>query len=324
MDNNIDIVVPWVNDADPIWLKKKEKFISNKLAEGELTSKNRFFDYGTLKYVLRSIERNMPWIHQVFLLTDQQCPNWINLNHVHLIDHKAFINGRLPTFNSNAIMTSIGNIPGLSDKFIVFNDEFIVWQKTKVSDFFKNNLPVDSLIEIGTVPFKDGFFHISQNDVALINATFSKHKIMKKRWNKFFNYKYGIQNLRTILSLPYKAFLGFQNQHLAIPYTKNDFKIAYKKFPESFKTTWDHQFRQLDDINEWLVRYLRNLNGNFVPGYLNGQFFTLSDFKERIPTVKHKSKMVVINDDGCYSSNVFEHLNVFLEDQFAEKSKYEK
>lgn len=324
MDDNIDIVIPWVDDSDPTWLKKKKKYTTNVNVDSEMANKNRFFDYGTLKYVLRSIEINMPWVHKVFLLTDQQFPDWINLDRIQLVDHTEFIHGKLPTFNSNVIMTNLGNIPKLSNQFILFNDELIVWRKTKKKDFFRRGLPVDSLIETGTVPFSDGFFHVSQNDVALINSLFSKRKCMKEKFTKFFNYKYGIENLRTLLSLPYKAFLGFQNQHLIMPYKKNDFDDAYKKFSENFQTTWQHRFRQPDDINEWLVRYLRNLSGNFIPGYLNGQFFTLADFKEKAPNIKRKSKVIVINDDGCYAPSVFKNLNAILETRFAKKSKFEK
>lgn len=324
MDSNVDIVIPWVDDSDPIWLKKKSRYMDNVQVSNELATENRFFDYGTLKYVLRSIEKNMPWIHNVFLLTDQQRPDWINSTNLTVVDHKDFIKGTLPTFNSNVIMTNINHIPNLSDKFIVFNDEFIVWKPTQISDFFKNGIPVDSLIETGTVPFEDGFFHISQNGVAICNSLFSKRVTIKNNLNKFFNYKYGIQNLRTLLSLPYGGFIGFQNQHLTIAYKKMDFNNAYKLCPEVFNNTWKHRFRQFDDINEWVVRYIRNLNGDFIPGYLKGQFFTLSNFKNKLPSIKYNSKIIVINDDGCYDSEVFKNLNTLLSKQFSEKSKYEK
>lgn len=52
MDDNIDIVIPWVDDSDPTWLKKKKKYTTNVIVDSEMANKNRFFDYGTLKYVL--------------------------------------------------------------------------------------------------------------------------------------------------------------------------------------------------------------------------------------------------------------------------------
>lgn len=323
MQEKIDVVIPWVDDNDTKWIEKKNHF-SGKSSIGELDTKNRYHDYGTLLYVLRSIEKNMPWINDVFLLTDHQVPEWINLDKVRIVDHTHFIDGKLPTFNSNVIMTSIGKIKELSDKFIVFNDEFIVWNKVEISDYFQDGLPVDSLIETGTVPKIDGFFHISQNGVALANEKFSKRAVMLKNIKSFFNLKYGIDNLRTVLSLPYAGFLGFQNKHLTVPYRKNDFILAYELCPEAFQLTWTHQFRELSDINEWTVRYLRNLNGDFIPGYLHGQFFTLSDFKKRSPKVKKNSKIVVVNDDGFYETETMKQVHRFLQSRFSEVSKYEK
>jgi len=322
-DDKIDIVIPWVDDSDEKWILKKNKFIDNKINK-KLANDNRFFDYGTLKFTLRSIDKFMPWVNDVFILTDGQQPEWLSIENVKVIDHKDFIQGKLPTFNSNVIMTNIAHIKNLSNNFIIFNDEVIVWSQLRKSDFFLDGLPVDSLIETGTVPKSDGFFHISQNDVAIVNDLFKKRKTIKQNWHNFFNFHYGFQGLRSILALPYSGFIGFQNQHLALPYTKEDFKNAYKLCPEAFSRTWNHRFREFDDINEWLVRYIRNLQGYFHPGYLKGNFFTLSSFKDGLPKIKSSSKIIVINDDGYYNKKNFLKIYEFLDQYFPEKSKYEK
>ncbi|MCJ2385368.1 Stealth CR1 domain-containing protein [Lactiplantibacillus plantarum] len=324
MDKQIDVVIPWVDDGDSEWVKKKNQFLDSDEGYGQFAASNRYTEYGTLKYVLRSIEHNMPWVGKIFLLTDNQVPSWLNLKNTIIVDHKEFIKGKLPTFNSNVILTSIGNIKDLSENFIIFNDETIVWSPVKKENFFVNDLPVDSLIESGTVPKIDGFFHISQNDVAIINEHFNKRQVYKEHFFKFFNFKYGIQNIRNILSLPYGGFLGFQNQHLVMPYTKANFQNAYKMFNDDFEKTWTHRFRELSDVNEWLIRYARNVEGKFQPGYLKGQFFSLSDFQTSTPEIKKNTKIVVINDDGNYSASVTTTVNRFLQTRFPEKSKYEK
>lgn len=55
----IDIVVPWVNSQDKSWIAKKEKFKNFNLKERIETgsSDERYRDYGTLKYLFRSIEK---------------------------------------------------------------------------------------------------------------------------------------------------------------------------------------------------------------------------------------------------------------------------
>ena len=98
----IDLVIPWVNGEDPQWQQKAAPYLSVKDFNGE-----RFRDWGILKYLFRSIDRYLPWVNQIYLVTDNQIPNWLNLNnsHVQVIDHHEIIDDQfLPTFNSNAIL----------------------------------------------------------------------------------------------------------------------------------------------------------------------------------------------------------------------------
>ncbi|WP_270766010.1 stealth family protein [Weissella confusa] len=128
----IDVVIPWVDGSDPKWKKKKEEYQSKASlsTNDEMVSQNRYDDYGTLKYLMRSIEENMPWVGNVFLLTDNQMPKWLNKKNVKVVDHVNFIKGSLPTFNSNVIMMNLHNIPGLAERFVLLNDDYIIWSKT--------------------------------------------------------------------------------------------------------------------------------------------------------------------------------------------------
>jgi UDP-N-acetylglucosamine-lysosomal-enzyme len=40
---------------------------------------NRYRDSDELRYSIRSIVKNAPWIRRIFIVTDNQVPNWINL-----------------------------------------------------------------------------------------------------------------------------------------------------------------------------------------------------------------------------------------------------
>lgn len=320
----IDVVIPWVDGSDPKWKEKKEEYLSNKSlsSNDEMVSQNRYDDYGTLKYVMRSIEENMPWVGNVFLLTDNQMPKWANEKTVKVVDHMDFILGSLPTFNSNVIMTNLHNIPGLAERFVLLNDDTIIWSKTSERDFFIGNLPVDILVETGTVPKTDGFFHISQNGVALMNESFNKRDVIKEHFSKFFSLKYGLAIIRTVISLPYGGFLGFLNPHLALPYTRQDFIRFETTFPEIMQATNEHRFRDSTDINDWAVRYFRNLEGRFVPGKLKGKFLTTSQFSHDV-SVANTEQIVVINDDNQATETDISKVISFLEAKFAKKSKYE-
>ena len=119
-DKKIDLVYTWVDGNDIEWQKKK--FIAeNKGTFDEYAiSKSRFRDNNELKYSLRSVEQNMPWINRIYIVTDNQVPEWLDTTNpkVSIIDHKdIFPKEALPTFNSRAIEHCIVNIPNLSEHF---------------------------------------------------------------------------------------------------------------------------------------------------------------------------------------------------------------
>ncbi|MBJ7687545.1 capsule biosynthesis protein CapG [Weissella confusa] len=323
IEEKIDVVIPWVDGSDPIWNKKKNEYLSgNDESVDEMKSNNRFDDYGTLKYLFRSIEMYMPWVNNVFLVTDHQVPKWLDVARVKVVDHTEFIDGELPTFNSNVIVTSVYKISELSENFILMNDDLVLWNRNLPEDYFINELPVDVLVENSVVPFQDGFFHISQNGTALVNKIFNKREVMKNNFRKFFNLKYGFNQVRTLLSIPYGGFVGFYNPHLALAYRKSDFKNFEKIGMLELRNTWSNRFREPSDINDWAVRYYRNVKGDFVPGKLNGLYLTVGDFKKTVK-VGPKVKMLVINDDGVRDEEILHNLEKILNDKFFEKSKYE-
>ena len=51
---------------------------------------NRFNDNNELKYSLRSVEKNMPFIRNIFIVTNGQIPSWLNLNNskIKIVTHK--------------------------------------------------------------------------------------------------------------------------------------------------------------------------------------------------------------------------------------------
>ena len=67
MEMNIDLVYLWVDGNDPKWLEKKNRFIEKKI-----NTVGRYQDNQELKYSLRSIEKHLPWIRKIFIVTDDQ------------------------------------------------------------------------------------------------------------------------------------------------------------------------------------------------------------------------------------------------------------
>ena len=86
----IDFVVTWVNGEDPVWLAKKNEVIQKSKREDEFTSENRYRDLGLFNYWFRSIEKFAPWVNHIYLVTDQQVPDFLNVRNekVTVVDHK--------------------------------------------------------------------------------------------------------------------------------------------------------------------------------------------------------------------------------------------
>lgn len=106
-------------------------------------SENRFQDNQELKYSLRSLEKYAPWVRNVFLVTNGQVPNWLNLSHpkIKIITHNQIFENKshLPTFSSPAIETHLHRIPGLSKRFLYFNDDVLLGKPIWPDDFFTHS-----------------------------------------------------------------------------------------------------------------------------------------------------------------------------------------
>lgn len=324
----IDIILPWVDDSDEHWREKKNKYFP----DNDLENAQRYRDFGTLKYVLRSIDRNAPYIRKIFLLTDNQIPEWLdtNNNKIEIVDHKQFISPQnLPTFNSNAIELNSYKIKNLSEHFIVFNDDTLILKKTKPIDFFsKRGVPRDFAVQFVFMP-SDDFAHIGINNVILINKQFDKHEWVKKNYKKIFSLKNGlIMNLMNLTLLPLPKITRFFDPHIPLAYTKTNFKKAAEIFEQSFESTSAHKKRCNTDISHWTVRYYQLMTGKFVPRSPKfGKYLTIQDtdgFKKAIK--KKHVKTVVLNDKVRDNQDMLNAQNTLreLNDLFPNKSVYEK
>ena len=72
--SNMDIVITYVDGNDPEWKKDYEHYTDTPVMD------KRFRDWGTLKYLLRGVECNMPFVRNVFLVVSHptQVPEWVD------------------------------------------------------------------------------------------------------------------------------------------------------------------------------------------------------------------------------------------------------
>ena len=140
----VDIVYLWVDGNDAQWRARR------RLARQRLTFddqvdmaaysnvEGRFRDNDELRYSLRALEQFFPGHGHVYLVTDQQTPNWLSRHpRLTVIDHRELIPANaLPTFDSGHIESYIHRIPGLSERYIYFNDDVFLGAPLDLNHWF--------------------------------------------------------------------------------------------------------------------------------------------------------------------------------------------
>lgn len=108
---------------------------------------SRVRDLDQLRFSLRLLDQNIPWVRQVFLITDGSAPSWLNTSKVKVIDQYDLIPQNRkhivsPIHNSQQVETYMHRIPGLAEHFIYFNDDMFVGRPLAREFFFKDGKPV--------------------------------------------------------------------------------------------------------------------------------------------------------------------------------------
>lgn len=326
---DIDFVVPWVDNTDPVWLEKKKKYTGTEVKEGN--SEVRYRDWDTLKYWFRGVEKFAPWVRYVYFITDDQKPEWLNIDHPKLkwVKHKDYIPLEyLPTFNSNVIEWNLHRIEGLSDNFVYFNDDVFLINSTNPEDFFEDGVPCD-YPQIGAINSRGFFLHMIINNYVLINRNLSMKKSIKQNPLPWLR----AQKLKFIVNVAmFKAsnmLLRVQDQHIQISYNKKYFQKLWDAEYDIIHKTCQNKLRSVEDITSWCVREWQILSNDFHFKKPIGKYFLTADLSNGNGAIeyikKQKGKTICLNDNEVETD--FElHKRMILnefEKLFPEKSSFE-
>ncbi|MEU6882279.1 stealth conserved region 3 domain-containing protein [Streptomyces sp. NPDC046712] len=186
VDFPVDAVYTWVNGGDIVWQERKNAVLASMgmATESAATSAARFRNRDELRYSLRSIDMYAPWIRNIYIVADNQAPEWLDRSHprVRVVDHTEIFGdrGQLPTYNSHAIESQLHHIEGLSEHFLYFNDDVFVGRTLTPSMFFLGNGTAKHFMSPTSVPMapaSDGDeFNMSaaKNNRALIHGSFGQ------------------------------------------------------------------------------------------------------------------------------------------------------
>lgn len=321
-NNDIDIVIPWVNSTDEVWFEKyKEASLKYK---GD-KDPQRIRDFGLFKYWLRSVAENASWIRKIHLLLDSktQIPNWLNTNNekIEIHYHKDFIDEEyLPSFNSNIFFAFCYKLKNLTENFIYLNDDIFIMNKTSPDDFFKDGKPIDTSI-------KSLQINANPVDEFWLNKMHVKYKPNQK-----YNFFHQIVFNDIKLAEKYTGkFNIYKNVHVGITAKKSEVEKIFKELDKDLRkyNKPDDKFRQSYNVNcDWLYRYIRLNLGNFSDSKLNDFAYIEShnnNYKEIYKLMQVK-KILCIND--CLNKMdsfdfIKKYLNELFSIKFPNKSEFE-
>lgn len=137
----VDAVITWVDGNDAALNAKRAKFINGdtSLLAKDIAGATRYVERGEIHWCVRSINKFMPWIRRIFIVTDGQDPKVESRIPVEIVDHKVIFRGYeqyLPTFNSLSIEAMLWRIPGLNEHFIYLNDDVLICRPVTPNNFF--------------------------------------------------------------------------------------------------------------------------------------------------------------------------------------------
>lgn len=156
----IDAVITCVDGSDGAWKARFRHAMVSEEGYGEADVRGRApaarpralrYDEEVFYNVL-GILRNAPWIRTVWIvMQDPQRPQQLaemrqaaadltgGRTAVQVVPHSAILRGdQRPTFNSYCITSNVWRIPGLSERFVFFNDDFFVNRPVSPDWFFDN------------------------------------------------------------------------------------------------------------------------------------------------------------------------------------------
>ena len=80
-DLTVDLVYLWVAGQDPAHRAKRNFWLREYgLSPAVFNPDVRYVESDELRYSLRSVERFLPWVRRIFIVTDNQVPSWLDVS----------------------------------------------------------------------------------------------------------------------------------------------------------------------------------------------------------------------------------------------------
>lgn len=318
----IDVVLPWVNPEDDAWFSDYksacEKYEGDK-------DPQRIRDFGTIRYVLRGIEQNMPFVRYVHLLiySETQIPEWLNIEHPKLkIHYHEEICKK--SFNCLYFSTYIYRLKDLAEHFIWLNDDVIPLNKMSEGDFFIDGIPVDTDRKsklINSNPIHEEM--LEKSGMTL------ERQMQEKRFDLFQNIV--LNSVRLARYYTTKDNIWY-NAHVGCNCLRSEYEKIMEDLSDNLESIFsDYRFRTKDQIDTvWFYRYVRLSNGNFVRRKDPSKFIYREIYDDNVDFINEEYakgvKLLCLNDLFKNGSDFIKaKINIKkILDVFLKKSEFEK
>ena len=316
----IDMVYTWVDGNDEKIIKEKQELLKEKNFTIESTHKARFFNNDELKYSLRSLEKFANWINKIYIVTNNQCPSWLNTQNprVKIINHEEIMpQGSQPCYNSNAIEHCIKNIPNLSEHYLYGNDDCFFFDKVTPEFFFKKGKPI--------CRFEKNLFTKSTNDCLYRKFLLNSYKLIYDKYKKSYP-RFPSHNIdaykKSIVQECYETFKPEIDRTIFSHLRKetdiqksiyNSYALATKKAIE----------KRVSKIDSFLPLHLKILH-YFLKIYKKDFVVYEANYKFALwGLINYRPTLFCINDGEITTDTDRKRVKGLLEALFPEKSEFE-
>lgn len=313
LDNkNIDLVYLWVNSNDPKWLAKKRQLTGDETLDSGKDCIGRYVDNDELRHSLRSVEKYAPWIRKIFIVTDDQVPEWLDIKNpkIQIVDHSEILpQEALPTFNSVIIEHRLYLIPDLSEYFLYANDDMFLNRPVVPEDFFS----------------KDGK-PIVRMSRRLFRKFWIKHRERSHK-HPLDNYNLTIHRAASLVESKLGRYISHKPHHNIDAYRKSDYAATYKLFEEEIKSTFKNHLRDDSDIQRSVYSFTPIIQGRSKLKFVGEKtsFRCHIEKPHYFTRLEKKNPMFFcLNDSQDARDEDRRRVADFLERKFPDKSQFEK
>lgn len=329
-ERHIDVVYSWIdgNNEHVQGEIRKWREIENPI--GEASSNNRFKTMDELKYSLRSIYEYAPWVRNIYIITSfHMIPEWFDEEEgkrhgVFFIDDSKLLE-TVPVFNSLAKEAVKHKIPGLSERYLYFNDDLFFGKDVTLDDFMFPDGKAKMFLEpAGFVPKSEPD---NQEDYFARGLLYTRHILLSlvDRGSLHLN----SQMIRD-------CYENMQvKKHTPDLHFVSEDRAKWRMIPDIMRRTANGRFRHIDQLydNTLFDNYWKLARGKALPSDIRYAYLYISGNynKERLVyehIIRERPEVFCVNDGikedtmaARYSSR---KLVEFLENYFPEPSPWEK